>query len=112
MLLISTGNRFGDFSAFTIPAGFVFQNRLLLFPQTDTMPSLEKEHEYRDEHFDFIQQWVRRFCLRYGAALVYTSAKEANNCDLLFKYISHRVYGVPHKFVTPGLVVEKESVFM
>ncbi|XP_003739183.1 cytoplasmic dynein 1 light intermediate chain 1 [Galendromus occidentalis] len=85
---------------------------VVVITKTDTMPSLEKEHEYRDEHFDFIQQWVRRFCLRYGAALVYTSAKEANNCDLLFKYISHRVYGVPHKFVTPGLVVEKESVFI
>ncbi|XP_022688383.1 cytoplasmic dynein 1 light intermediate chain 2-like isoform X2 [Varroa jacobsoni] len=85
---------------------------VVVITKTDTMPLLEKEHEYRDEHFDFIQQWVRRFCLRYGAALVYTSAKEANNCDLLFKYISHRMYGVPHKFVTPGLVVEKESVFI
>lgn len=85
---------------------------VVVITKTDTMPSLEKDHEYRDEHFDFMQQWVRRFCLRYGAALVYTSAKESSNCDLLFKYISHRVYGVPHKFVTPGLVVEKESVFI
>lgn len=64
----------------------------------------------RDEHFDFIQQWIRRFCLQYGAGLFYTSAKEDKNCDLLYKYLTHRIYSLP--FRTPALVVEKDAVLM
>lgn len=64
----------------------------------------------RDEHFDFMQQWIRRFCLQYGAGLFYTSAKEDKNCDLLYKYLTHRIYSLP--FRTPALVVEKDAVLM
>lgn len=78
--------------------------------QTDYMATLEKEHDFKDEHFDFMQQWVRKFCLQYDAALFYTSAKEDKNCDLLYKYLTHRIYGLP--FRTPALVVEKDAVFM
>lgn len=78
--------------------------------QTDYITTLEKDHDYRDEHFDFIQQWIRRFCLQYGAALFYTSAKEDKNCDLLYKYLTHRFYGLP--FQAPALIVEKDAVFM
>ncbi|XP_045458869.1 cytoplasmic dynein 1 light intermediate chain 2 [Melitaea cinxia] len=78
--------------------------------KTDYMTTLEKEHDYRDEHFDFMQQWIRRFCLQYGAALFYTSAKEDKNCDLLYKYLTHRIYGLP--FRTPALIVEKDAVLI
>lgn len=74
------------------------------------MTTLEKEYEYRDEHFDFIQQWIRNFCLRHGTSLFYTSVKEDKNCDLLYKYLTHRIYGLP--FRTPALVVEKDAVLM
>jgi hypothetical protein len=57
-----------------------------------------------------MQQWIRKFCLQYGAALFYTSAKEDKNCDLLYKYLTHRIYGFP--FRTPALVVEKDAVFI
>lgn len=38
----------------------------LHFPplQCDTFLSLEKEHDYREEHFDFIQSHIRHFCLQ------------------------------------------------
>jgi hypothetical protein len=32
--------------------------------QTDSMLSLEKERDYKNEHFDFLQQQIRRFCLK------------------------------------------------
>ena len=32
--------------------------------QCDSISVLEKEHDYREEHFDFIQSNVRRFCLQ------------------------------------------------
>lgn len=74
------------------------------------MTTLEKEYDYRDEHFDFMQQWIRRFCLQNGASLFYTSVKEDKNCDLLYKYLTHRIYDLP--FRTPALVVEKDAVLM
>lgn len=83
---------------------------VVVITKTDYMSTLEKENDYRDEHFDFIQQWIRRFCLQYGAGLFYTSAKEDKNCDLLYKYLTHRLYSLP--FRTPALVVEKEALLI
>ena len=74
------------------------------------MSTLEKDFDYKEEHFDFIQQSIRKFCLQYGAALFYTSVKEDKNCDLLYKYLVHKIYNFP--FRTPALVVEKDAVFM
>uniref|UniRef100_A0A8D0CC08 Dynein light intermediate chain n=1 Tax=Scleropages formosus TaxID=113540 RepID=A0A8D0CC08_SCLFO len=76
----------------------------------DAISSLEKEHDYRDEHFDFIQSHIRRFCLQYGAALLYTSVKENKNVDVLYKYLLHSLYGFP--FALPPQVVEKDAVFV
>ncbi|XP_062868012.1 cytoplasmic dynein 1 light intermediate chain 1 isoform X2 [Trichomycterus rosablanca] len=76
----------------------------------DAISTLEKEHDYRDEHLDFIQSHIRRFCLEYGAALLYTSIKDSKNLDLLYKYLIHRLYGFPFNF--PAQVVEKDSVFI
>lgn len=76
--------------------------------KTDYMSVLEKEHDFKDEAFDFIQQAVRKFCLKCeyhvchtchdllttdymivsdGASLCYVSAKINKNCDLLYKYL-------------------------
>lgn len=85
-------------------------NIVVVVTKTDYMVALEKEFDYRDEHFDFMQQWIRRFCLQYGASLFYTSVKEDKNCDLLYKYLTHRIYELP--FRTPALVVEKDAVLM
>ncbi|KAJ8288232.1 hypothetical protein COCON_G00008910 [Conger conger] len=76
----------------------------------DAISGLETEHDYRDEHFDFIQSHLRRFCLQYGAALLYTSMKENKNLDVLYKYLVHRLYGFP--FSLPAQVVEKDAVFI
>jgi len=83
---------------------------VVVVTKTDYMADLEKDYDYKDEHFDFIQQAVRKFCLQYGASLFYTSVKEDKNCDLLYKYLVHRIYHFPFK--TPALVVEKDAVFI
>uniref|UniRef100_A0AAQ5ZXQ2 Dynein light intermediate chain n=1 Tax=Amphiprion ocellaris TaxID=80972 RepID=A0AAQ5ZXQ2_AMPOC len=83
---------------------------LIVCTKCDAVSVLEKEHDYREEHFDFIQSYIRRFCLQYGAGLIYTSVKEEKNLDLLYKYIVHKMYDF--QFVTPALVVEKDAVFI
>ncbi|KAG5887312.1 hypothetical protein JTB14_006456 [Gonioctena quinquepunctata] len=103
-----------DFDSSPLPEGTLANNLgldiVVVVTKTDYIHNLEKDHDYRDEHLDFMQQWIRRFCLQYGAALFYTSAKEDKNCDLLYKYLTHRIYGFP--FHTPALVVEKDAVFI
>ena len=74
------------------------------------MADLERDYDYKEEHFDFIQQSIRHFCLKYGTSLFYTSVKEDKNCDLLYKYLVHRIYGFPFK--TPALAVEQDAVFI
>jgi len=97
-----------------LPEGTLARNLgldlIVVINKTDYMADLEKDYDYKDEHFDFIQQAVRKFCLQYGASLFYTSVKEDKNCDLLYKYLVHRIYHFPFK--TPALVVEKDAVFI
>ncbi|XP_057194119.1 cytoplasmic dynein 1 light intermediate chain 2 isoform X2 [Triplophysa rosa] len=83
---------------------------LIACTKCDAVSVLEKEHDYREEHFDFIQSHIRRFCLQYGAGLIYTSVKEEKNLDLLYKYMVHKIYDF--HFATAALVVEKDAVFI
>ncbi|XP_028811997.1 cytoplasmic dynein 1 light intermediate chain 2 isoform X1 [Denticeps clupeoides] len=83
---------------------------LIVCTKCDAVSVLEKEHDYREEHFDYIQSQIRQFCLRYGAALIFTSVKEEKNLDLLYKYIVHKLY--EFQFTTSALVVEKDAVFI
>uniref|UniRef100_A0A1A8FJL9 Dynein light intermediate chain n=1 Tax=Nothobranchius korthausae TaxID=1143690 RepID=A0A1A8FJL9_9TELE len=83
---------------------------LVVCTKCDAISVLEKEHDFREEHFDFIQSCIRRFSLEYGAGLIYTSVKEEKNLDLLYKYIVHKLYDF--QFTTPALVVEKDAVFI
>nr|WAW84855.1 cytoplasmic dynein 1 light intermediate chain [Halisarca dujardinii] len=78
--------------------------------KSDQLPQVEKERGFKDEHHDFIQQHIRRFCLRHGASLVYTSSKEDRNCEILQKYIVHRAYGL--SFKTSATVVERDAIFI
>lgn len=83
---------------------------VVVLTKSDTMTELEKNNDYQLEHWDFIQQHIRKFCLRFGASLFYTSVKEDKNCGLLFKYLTHLVYAFP--FNEAACVVEKDSVFI
>ncbi|XP_034660995.1 cytoplasmic dynein 1 light intermediate chain 2-like [Drosophila subobscura] len=79
--------------------------------KTDCMgAAFQMEHEYGDQHFDFMQQWIRKFCLRHGAALFYTSIRKATTCENLQKYLFHRLYGLP--FQTPPMVAEQDAVLV
>mmetsp|Transcript_43470 Transcript_43470/g.70540 ORF Transcript_43470/g.70540 Transcript_43470/m.70540 type:complete len:499 (+) Transcript_43470:104-1600(+) len=79
--------------------------------KTDCFGQLEKEHDYRDVHFDFIQRHLRTKCLAYGATLIYLSAKEDKNCRLLLDYIMHRLFGVELRH-RAQVLPDKDAVFV
>ncbi|CAH8676597.1 unnamed protein product [Schistosoma haematobium] len=83
---------------------------IVVVTKTDLMKIMIKENQYSEEHFDFIQMHIRRFCLSYGAALFYVSVKEDKNCDLLNRYIRHRIYGFP--FSQSAYIVEGDCIFI
>ena len=68
-------------------------------------------HSY--DHYFFMKIGLLLFPwpeLSDGAGLFYTSVKENKNCDLLMKYIVHRIYGFP--FMQQAYVVERDAVFV
>jgi len=83
---------------------------MIAITKTDSMTNLETDYNYNEEKFDFIQQAVRKVCLEYGASLFYVSVKEEKNCDLLYKYLTHRIFNF--SFNTPALVVERDALFI
>ena len=76
----------------------------------DQVENLESELDYREEHFDFIQHYLRSYCLRHGAGLVFTSIKESKNIETLRRYILHKLYGFP--FNVTASVVDRDAVFV
>jgi len=74
------------------------------------MPHLEKEYGYKESHFEYIQQSIRKICIKYGAGLIYTSARKDVNCKLCMGYIKNRMYG-SYVTMTPQLY-DKDSIFI
>ncbi|CAM9366053.1 unnamed protein product [Discosporangium mesarthrocarpum] len=68
--------------------------------------TLQNDTFEQQQRLHFIQQHLRRFCLNYGAALVYTSAKEGVNCTQLQRYILSRLYPEVFTFTDPGQVTD------
>jgi len=78
--------------------------------KSDMTEMLSKEYAFKESHFDYIHQYLRRICLSYGASLIYTSGKKNVNCDVLLSYLRHKLYGF--EFVHKFDVTEKETVFV
>lgn len=61
--------------------------------KSDNVSNLERELDYKEEQFDYIQQCLRTICLKYGAALFYTNTHAPQTFDTLRQYILHRLLG-------------------
>ncbi|KAJ1022459.1 hypothetical protein NDA16_003448 [Ustilago loliicola] len=51
--------------------------------KADAISRLERDKEFKEEQFDYIQQVLRTICMRYGAALFYTSSVRSQSIDIL-----------------------------
>ncbi|KAJ1921105.1 hypothetical protein IWQ60_006844, partial [Tieghemiomyces parasiticus] len=59
--------------------------------KADTLGSLERQRDFKEDHFDFVQQTLRTVCLKYGAALFYTSLQRPETYMWLYRYLLHRL---------------------
>jgi dynein light intermediate chain 1 len=53
---------------------------------------------------------MRKFCLEYGASLVFTSANSNSNMEMLYSYIVHRIYDQDFAFTSN--INDKEALFI
>ncbi|GAU97915.1 hypothetical protein RvY_09135 [Ramazzottius varieornatus] len=83
---------------------------IVVVSKADHMLTLEKDFDYKEEKFDFIQMHLREWCLKHGAGLIFTSAKENKNIRVLLKYSAHLLYGL--KFDEDGFVLDRDSLFI
>ncbi|CAH8599343.1 unnamed protein product [Heterobilharzia americana] len=83
---------------------------IIVVTKTDMADLLEKDFGYTDEKFDYILFNLRKLCLEYGAALIYTSAKEEINTDILLNYIKHRLFDMP--LINSAMLVDPKAIFI
>ena len=72
--------------------------------------SLDKSRDQSGKIIDFIQQNLRRECLRYGATLLFVSPKYNININIAYEYLMHRLY--EFKLKSEAQVHEKNSIFV
>ena len=75
----------------------------------DTVEFLAQDRDFRQEHFDFIQMNIRRFCLAHGASLVYTG-KAQKTGDTFYRYLMHMAYGFP--CTAKACIAEADGLFI
>ncbi|KAG0737946.1 hypothetical protein G6F57_011054 [Rhizopus arrhizus] len=88
---------------------------IVVCSKSDAMNNLEQTHDYKEDQFDYIQQTLRSICMKYGAALFYTSSYQPYTYHQLREYILHRlltINGKPYPFQSRAQVVERDTVFV
>ncbi|KAG1123290.1 hypothetical protein G6F42_010687 [Rhizopus arrhizus] len=83
--------------------------------KSDAINKLEQTHDYKDDHFDYIQQSLRCICMKYGAALFYTSTLHPYTFHNLREYILHRTLTTsakPYQFHLKAQVIERDTVLV
>ncbi|GAA5910638.1 uncharacterized protein JCM6883_003238 [Sporobolomyces salmoneus] len=79
-----------------LPLGTLIENLgipiIVVCTKADQINTLEREREFTEEQFDYIQQTLRTICLRYGASLFYTSQTIPTSFVKLRQYILHRLF--------------------
>lgn len=63
-----------------------------------------------EKNLDYISYSLRKFCISYGASLVYTSANANTNIKLLYDYILTRIHDEEQRH--PSNVNDKEALFI
>ncbi|GAA5882815.1 hypothetical protein JCM16303_002472 [Sporobolomyces ruberrimus] len=82
-----------------LPVGTLIENLglplVVVCTKADQINMLEREREFTEEQFDYVQQTLRTICLRYGASLFFTSQTLPNSYTKLRQYILHRLFSTP-----------------
>eukprot|EP00029_Vermamoeba_vermiformis_P012908 TRINITY_DN7857_c0_g1_i1.p1 TRINITY_DN7857_c0_g1~~TRINITY_DN7857_c0_g1_i1.p1 ORF type:complete len:482 (-),score=158.90 TRINITY_DN7857_c0_g1_i1:31-1476(-) len=97
-----------------LPEGVLTHNLgvpvVVVCTKSDAVEGLEKDYGYKDSHFEFIQQHLRRTCLQYGASLIYSSIRKEINVDLLLQYLQYLLFGM--EFNHNPQLIQRDAIFV
>ncbi|KAI9032316.1 dynein light intermediate chain-domain-containing protein [Hyaloraphidium curvatum] len=82
---------------------------LVVCSKADATKALEREHDFKEQQFDYIQQMLRTICLKYGASLFYVSSSNPASYQLLRSYILRLSLLLPPQSALSARVAEKYS---
>ncbi|KAI8337215.1 dynein light intermediate chain-domain-containing protein [Chlamydoabsidia padenii] len=82
--------------------------------KSDKQHMLESTLDYRENRFDYIQQTLRTVCMKYGAALFYTSTLHPQTFTHLRQYILHRTMSATslYSFEEKAQIMDREIVMV
>ncbi|KAJ2388413.1 hypothetical protein GGI23_006062 [Coemansia sp. RSA 2559] len=83
---------------------------IVVCTKSDAMGVIERERGFNEEGFDYIQQILRAVCLRFGAALIYTSTHNPKTFSTLYHYLVHRLLSGPKTAAAAGTDTESMEV--
>ncbi|KAJ1795581.1 hypothetical protein LPJ59_004263 [Coemansia sp. RSA 2399] len=83
---------------------------IVVCAKSDAMGVIERERGFSEEGFDYIQQILRAVCLRFGAALIYTSTHNPKTFSTLYHYLVHRLLSGPKTAAAAGTDTESMEV--
>eukprot|EP00040_Diaphanoeca_grandis_P039268 m.258585 g.258585 ORF g.258585 m.258585 type:complete len:439 (-) comp36774_c0_seq1:311-1627(-) len=82
---------------------------IVVATKSDCLEQLSQDFDYHQEHLDFVQLHMRRFCLKHGATLVYVG-KGGKNKDTLYRTVVNAAYGMDLSY--KANVSENDSIFV
>eukprot|EP00041_Stephanoeca_diplocostata_P011428 m.189768 g.189768 ORF g.189768 m.189768 type:complete len:476 (+) comp18530_c0_seq1:152-1579(+) len=82
---------------------------IVVVAKSDSVEQLSNDLDYHQEHLDFIQLHIRRFCLEHGASLVYMG-KGSKNRNALYRTIVNAAYDMPLNFAAN--IEDNNAVFV
>ncbi|UZJ54811.1 hypothetical protein CBS101457_004131 [Exobasidium rhododendri] len=65
---------------------------VIVCTKADTIIQLERDRNFKEEQFDYIQQVLRTVCLKYGASLFFTAQSKAPSFEILRSYVLHQLF--------------------
>jgi len=111
-----------------LPEGCLIKNLgipiIIVCTKCDVIEELEnKNKNFDDEKFDYIQQILRTICLQYGASLIYVTTNNPNTYDILDSYLMSILFNEKNstlsksllksfEFNEPAQYIDKSSVFI
>lgn len=72
--------------------------------------SLERERNWRDPQFDFIQQYLRTLILKYGGSLVYIASSRPNQLQSLLRSILNVHSPSQREMIKPNVVDREDTL--
>lgn len=79
--------------------------------RSEKIEDLERQHQWQEDHLDYIQQWLRTVLLKHGATLCYVTSFDSNNVRTLI-HTSLNIESSPAKQKIHSNVIDRDKILV